>query len=395
MNTLLNEDNEGYSWEGDYEQTWKAIQEDESGTLRATDDQEYRSRKRQMLEKQSHIRLSMMRHMFIILDASSCMVEKDLKPSRFNCVINFLEKFAFSYFDQNPISQLGLIITNDKLAIKHCELVGNPKKFVDSLQKLKKIEVKGEPSIQNAIELAIKTLKHIRSHSSREVLLIMGSLTSCDPGDIFETINECKKLKLRTSIIGLAAEVYICRTICQETEGFYAVILDELHLHDLLQKVAFPLPNSDPGAQTLIRMGFPQHKICNSNEASICMCHMESAECKFSTGGYFCPVCNNKYCELPVECKICGLTLVIAPHLARSYHHLFPLAPFKETSNNDLDHNSRPVGKIYHNCHGCQIPLANESTVFKCETCHKPFCIECDIFIHETLHSCPGCNKNQ
>jgi hypothetical protein len=22
MNTLLNEDNEGYSWEGDYEQTW-------------------------------------------------------------------------------------------------------------------------------------------------------------------------------------------------------------------------------------------------------------------------------------------------------------------------------------------------------------------------------------
>ena len=38
----------------------KAIQEDESGTLRtATDDQEYRSRKRQMLEKQSNIRLSM------------------------------------------------------------------------------------------------------------------------------------------------------------------------------------------------------------------------------------------------------------------------------------------------------------------------------------------------
>jgi hypothetical protein len=25
MNTLLNEDNEGYSWEGDYEQTWYLI----------------------------------------------------------------------------------------------------------------------------------------------------------------------------------------------------------------------------------------------------------------------------------------------------------------------------------------------------------------------------------
>jgi hypothetical protein len=31
-----------------------------------------------------------------------------------------------------------------------------------------------------------------------------------------------------------------------------------------------------------------------------------------------------------VECKACGLTLVSAPHLARSYHHLFPLPAFKE-----------------------------------------------------------------
>jgi hypothetical protein len=38
----------------------KAIQEDESGTLRtATDDLSYRSRKRQLLEKQANIRLSM------------------------------------------------------------------------------------------------------------------------------------------------------------------------------------------------------------------------------------------------------------------------------------------------------------------------------------------------
>lgn len=23
-------------------------------------------------------------------------------------------------------------------------------------------------------------------------------------------------------------------------------------------------------------------------------------------GGYFCPQCRAKYCELPVECKVCG-----------------------------------------------------------------------------------------
>lgn len=74
--------------------------------------------------------------------------------------------------------------------------------------------------------------------------MILGSLTTCDPGDIFETVAQCKNLKLRTSIIGLAAEVHVCKHICEETEGVYSVILDEMHLLDLLQKIAFPLPNS-------------------------------------------------------------------------------------------------------------------------------------------------------
>jgi transcription factor Ssl1 len=42
--------------------------------------------------------------------------------------------------------------------------------------------------------------------------------------------------------------------------------------------------------------------------------------------------CHAKYCELPVECKACGLTLVSAPHLARSYHHMFPLTIFIEVN---------------------------------------------------------------
>lgn len=71
----------------------------------------------------------------------------------------------------------------------------------------------------------------------------MSSLTTCDPGDIYTTLSECKKTKIRCSIIGLSAEVFICKKIAQELEGTYAVILDELHFNDLLNKNAFPLPN--------------------------------------------------------------------------------------------------------------------------------------------------------
>lgn len=56
------------------------------------------------------------------------------------------------------------------------------------LKNLQHTAFTGEPSLQNALELALKTLKMLPSHASKEVLLIMGSLTTCDPSDIEETI---------------------------------------------------------------------------------------------------------------------------------------------------------------------------------------------------------------
>jgi transcription initiation factor TFIIH subunit 2 len=71
-----------------------------------------------------------------------------------------IEKFAFSYFDQNPISQVGLVLTKSKKAEKICDLVGNPKKFNDKVQTLRdKYMCQGEPSIQNSLELCLSSLK--------------------------------------------------------------------------------------------------------------------------------------------------------------------------------------------------------------------------------------------
>ena len=38
----------------------------------------------------------------------------------------------------------------------------------------------------------------------------------------------------------------------------------------------------------------------------------------------------SRVAELPGACHVCGLTLVSSPHLARSYHHLFPVRAFDE-----------------------------------------------------------------
>lgn len=51
-----------------------------------------------------------------------------------------------------------------------------------------------------------------------------------------------------------------------------------------------------------------------------------------------------------MECRACGLTLVSAPHLARSYHYLFPVDPFKEIAF-ESNHSF---------CFGCQKSFAQK-----------------------------------
>lgn len=251
----------------------------------------------------------------------------------------------------------------------------------------------GEPSIQNGLEIALQTLKMIPAHASREVLMILGSLTTCDPGDITETIRTLKQENIRCSVISLSAETRIMRYLTAQTQGIYSAILDESHYKDQLFQHIEPLQTTSTQECSLIKMGFPHGHVEDTSKKettmlSMCMCHLDSSEGrKLSTSGYFCPQCQAKYCELPVECVICGLTLVLAPHLARSYHHLFPIANFVEV----------PFEQQAPSCFACQRLFYPEmdKSVFQCPKCDKLYCCDCDIFIHDTLHTCIGCSTTQ
>lgn len=99
-----------------------------------------------------------------------------------------LEIFIDEFFDQNPISQMGVIIMHNKRAERISDLAGNARKHIKAITGLKQTSLIGEPSLQNSLEMAYKVLKLLPSHASREILIIMGSLTTCDPGDINTTI---------------------------------------------------------------------------------------------------------------------------------------------------------------------------------------------------------------
>lgn len=377
------DDQGGYRWESEYERTWEAIREDESGNLQASVQDYVHKTRRQHMLLQKNVRLGMMRHLFVVLDMSQCMNENDLKPTRLQCCVELLEEFVEKFYDENPISQLGLVATCNKRAEKVNELSGNPMKHKEALEKIRDRLPVGEPSLQNSIEMCAGILKHMPSHSSREMLIIFGSLTSCDPTDINATIENAMSLGIRCSVIGLAAEVYICRQLTKVTGGSYNVVMDEDHLRELLSAHIVPPPAQNNVECSLVRMGFPFHKADNEDTPSLCQCHVESKSGEaLTTGGYLCPQCKSKYCDLPVECKCCGLTLVSAPHLARSYHHLFPLDNFSE-------HHLAKDEK--RQCFSCMDEIQSQN-VYHCADCRNTFCLDCDIFIHSTLHVCPGCS---
>jgi transcription initiation factor TFIIH subunit 2 len=135
---------------------------------------------------------------------------------------------------------------------------------------------------------------------------------------------------------------------------------------------------------------------------------------KPTTSGYICARCNSKICDLPTDCPVCELTLVSSPHLARSYHHLFPVDNFVEVPWNRFDTINFLICYLSYiywfiffysafttHCFSCQIPFLNTSTSSrvapdtsgrsKCNKCNQYFCIDCDIFVHEVIHNCPGC----
>jgi len=261
-------------------------------------------------------------------------------------------------------------------------------------------------------------MSHLPSHSSREILIIFGSLTTCDPGNVHDTVEACVKDRIRVNVVALAAEMRICRDFCVRTGGNFGVALNEGHFKDLMfESISPPAQRANPssiaGSQAppqggtvpptlssgagagsdLLIMGFPT-QIPASSSPSLCACHAE-----LKRQGYICPRCSAKLCDVPTDCDICGLMIVSSPHLARSYHHLFPVQPFP--AQTVAEESASPT------CAACSKPFAVPRQIsdslemqgisplgrYRCpDRCKLDFCADCDEFIHTVLHVCPGCS---
>jgi transcription initiation factor TFIIH subunit 2 len=196
----------------------------------------------------------------------------------------------------------------------------------------------------------------------------------------------------------------------------------------------------------MVRMGFPT-RISTDVPTLV---HATRDTKLLARTAYSCPQCQAKQSELPTDCVVCGLKLVLAPHLARSFHHLFPVPPFAEVAisksllmdaekaaaaqtpivtssgnttssglhifrmDDGLVADSKDFDRACFSCLkliGAMIvsdsasekkntkkkggkTAPEEILRFQCPACENVFCADCDAYLHETLHNCPGCLSN-
>lgn len=66
----------------------EAIREDDEGNLEASVAEIIqRAKRKAQLEKKGQSKLGMMRHLYVVIDASEAMLEQDLKPTRQLCTL--------------------------------------------------------------------------------------------------------------------------------------------------------------------------------------------------------------------------------------------------------------------------------------------------------------------
>ncbi len=62
-----------------------------------------------LLAPAAAIRRTIIRHLVLVLDLSSAMLDRDMRPTRFDLMLQYAREFVTEWFDQNPLGQIGVV----------------------------------------------------------------------------------------------------------------------------------------------------------------------------------------------------------------------------------------------------------------------------------------------
>ena len=328
----------------------------------------------------------MLRQVFIVLDFSLAALATDFRPTRATVILRQLKDFVTRFFDQNPLGSLGLISTKEKKASIISPMSSNARVTINVIEEMEKQLADdadqyclSEPSCQMSLTKAFSYLGSQAKYFSKEIILVMNSLKSCDISNLKDTAKMLRNDSVKCNIIHLSAQVELYQQLAKETGGEMIVPKNENEIDQIFIRLSKPVileDDHDASASTMIKMGFPSF-LKNSNSSKYRMTTNTSSSTndlshtnQLSTEGYECPQCGLNVTSIPVQCPTCNLQLVTAPHLARSHHHLFPVPKFTETIEDST-------------CSSCGVGNIKVTKNPESDNC---FCLDCEIFMREKLH---------
>ena len=79
---------------------------------------------RRLLFPSTAIRRTIIRHLVLVLDLSQSMLDRDMRPTRFDLMLEYSRAFIVEWFDQNPLGQIGIVGLRSGIAERICEMSG-------------------------------------------------------------------------------------------------------------------------------------------------------------------------------------------------------------------------------------------------------------------------------
>jgi transcription initiation factor TFIIH subunit 2 len=150
------------AWE-DIKRSWENVVETEDGSITVEALIEAEKRRRLMRDT-TPLQRGIIRHLMLVIDMSFAMAEKDLLPNRYLLTLNYAVDFVREYFEQNPISQMGIVGMREGIAVRISDMGGNPAEHIEKLRAwAEQQEPQGNPSLQNALEMCRGALLFVPS----------------------------------------------------------------------------------------------------------------------------------------------------------------------------------------------------------------------------------------
>lgn len=339
-------------------------------------------------------------------------------------------KFISEFFEQNPISILGIIaLKHDRSAFMISsihepkdsaslieEYLAYMKAYVDAtmmeirtrnsgLHTTESVAKNG-PSLLSGISLALKGLNAQKIPAPREVIVFYSSIFTLDDPKVsanFYTQKDDQKVltfppHISLSVISTKPPCHLITQLCRLSTGSCRVALDEKDISYLLVKQSLPSHVEDPNQPAaLIPQGFPESLEDPTDP---------------KTTGFICPRCEATVPGLPARCAVCGLNLVTNNALTRLSRHIHVIPKFvyhSEHRSTSAEYwhlkanNNGAVGTYWEEakkrgpcsgeiveCAGCFTKLLKQDTVH-CAACLGIYCPTCEVVIQDQLFHCPTC----